>query len=536
MNESDPEHPSTCGTIPRLVLAAADWYGDQVALEEGDRRWTFRELSDGVLDSAAAYIAAGLRPGDRVGIWAQNSADWIFAALGAQSAGGVLVPLSTRFKGAEAAWVLEKSGTKMLVSVESFLETRYLDMLADASLPSLDRRILLTGCAENATTWSAFLGEGAGVSRKDARARALAVGPDDLADIMFTSGTTGNPKGVMMGHQQNLTGYDIWSGINGITEGDRYLIVNPFFHAFGYKAGWLCCLIRGATILPHAVFDVSQVLERVARDRISILPGPPAIYQSILMHPDRKKFDLSSLRLAITGAAAIPPEMIRRIRKELGFDTVLTGYGLTETAGLATHCRQGDDDETVALTSGKALPGVSVQCVDDAGKVLPAGESGEIWVRGPNVMRGYFEDEAATRETIDSDGWLHTGDIGWLDEQGYIRITDRMKDMFIMGGFNCYPAEIEKLMFEMPEIGEVSVIGIPDERMGEVGMAFVVKEPGTQPTEASVIAWCRESMSNYKVPRQVEFVEDLPRTPSGKIQKFVLRERAEHALESAAPE
>jgi acyl-CoA synthetase (AMP-forming)/AMP-acid ligase II len=291
--------------------------------------------------------------------------------------------------------------------------------------------------------------------------------------------------------------------------------------------------MRGATMLPHAVFDVPAIFERVRKERVSVLPGPPTIYQAFLAHEDRARFDLSCLRLAVTGAAPTPVELIRRMRDELGFDTVVTGYGLTECCGTVSMCRADDDPETIATTSGRALPDVEVRCVDTDGNEVPRGEPGEVIVRGYNVMRGYFDDDAATAATIDSDGWLHTGDVAVMDERGYLQITDRIKDMFIAGGFNCYPAEIEKLLFASEDIAHAAVIGIPDERMGEVGMAFVVPVPGRAPTEASVIAWCRENMSNYKVPRRVEIVDALPMNASGKVTKFVLRERA---LAASPPE
>jgi acyl-CoA synthetase (AMP-forming)/AMP-acid ligase II len=312
----------------------------------------------------------------------------------------------------------------------------------------------------------------------------------------------------------------------GLREGDRYLIVNPFFHSFGYKAGWLSCVLRGATILPHAVFDVPAVLERTSREKISVLPGPPTLYQSILAHPERDRHDLSSLRLAVTGAAAIPVELIRRMRDELGFETVITGYGLTETCGTVSMCDQDDDAKTIATTSGRAIPGIEVRCVDGEGAEVARGEPGEVVVRGYNVMQGYFEDAAETRATIDPDGWLHTGDVAVMDERGYLRITDRLKDMFIMGGFNCYPAEIESQMYSHEEIAQVAVIGVPDERMGEVAMAFVVPVPGSQPTGEAIVAWCRDHMANYKVPRRIEIVDALPMNAAGKVTKFVLRERA----------
>src|SRR5262245_15870720 len=518
--------PSELGTIPRLVLDSAERFAGRTALEEGGRSWSFPELAREGLRAARAFAAAGLRRGDRVAIWAPNASGWIFAAVGLQMAGGVLVPLNTRFKGSEAAYILRKSRARILVTVEEFLGTRYLDLLQGHELPDLERRVLLGGSATGATSFEEFLGEGARTSEADARPRALAVSPDDLADILFTSGTTGRPKGVMSSHHQNLRGFEAWTDVIGLREGDRYLIVNPFFHAFGYKSGWLSCIMRGATALPHAVFDVPTVLERIATDRVSVLPGPPAIYQSILMHPERGRYDLSSLRLAVTGAASVPVELVRRMRDELGFETVITGYGLTEASGIVTMCRHDDDPETIATTSGRAIPGVEVRCVDEAGREVARGEPGEVVVRGYNVMQGYFDDPAETAAAIDADGWLHTGDVGVLDARGYLRITDRKKDMFIMGGFNCYPAEIESLLFEHPEVAQAAVIGIPDERMGEVGMAFVVPRPGTQPKPEAIIAWCREHMANYKVPRRVEIVEALPMNAAGKVQKFVLRDRA----------
>jgi acyl-CoA synthetase (AMP-forming)/AMP-acid ligase II len=316
----------------------------------------------------------------------------------------------------------------------------------------------------------------------------------------------------------------------GLHGDDRYLIVNPFFHSFGYKAGWLSCIMRGATTLPQQVFDVPTVLERIWKERVSVLPGPPTLYQSILAHPDRNKHDLSCLRLAVTGAAAIPVELINRMRRDLTFETIITGYGLTEACGIATMCRFDDDPETIATTSGRAIPGVEVICADDDGAEVPRGEPGEVLVRGYNVMEGFYDDAEATAEAIDAKGWLHTGDIGVMDERGYLRITDRKKDMFIMGGFNCYPAEIENLMLANGDVSQVAVIGVPDERMGEVGMAWVVPVPDSGVTPESLIAWCRENMANYKVPRYVELVKSLPLNAAGKVLKFELRDWAKRKL------
>jgi acyl-CoA synthetase (AMP-forming)/AMP-acid ligase II len=436
------------------------------------------------------------------------------------------VPLNTRFKAAEAADVLRRSRARALCTVGEFLGTNYADSLARESLPHLERTVVLRGTARAGEPWEAFLDTGAAVDEDAARARAEAVSADDLSDLLFTSGTSGRPKGVMTAHGQNVRAFATWSEVVGLGEGDRYLVVNPFFHSFGYKAGWLAALLRGATVLPHAVFDVPAVLGRIARERVSVLPGPPTLYQSLLAHPERGAHDLSSLRLAVTGAAPVPVELVRRMKSELGFETVVTAYGLTECCGMVSICRRDDDPETISTTSGCAIPGVEARCVDAAGHEVPRGTPGEIVVRGYTVMRGYFEEPEETARAIDAEGWLHTGDVGVMDERGYLRITDRIKDMFIVGGFNVYPAEVESALYALSGVAQVAVVGVPDARLGEVGVAFVVPRPDASLEPDAVVAWCRERMANYKVPRRVEIVPSLPLNAAGKVTKFALRERA----------
>jgi acyl-CoA synthetase (AMP-forming)/AMP-acid ligase II len=517
-------------TIPRLVQAAAKRFGDATAIEDlvdGEPlRISFTELEALSLRAARAFIARGIAPGDRIAIWAPNIHEWVVAALGAQSAGAVVVTLNTRLKGAEAGYILKKSGARLLCTMGDFLGVDYSALITGEDLPQLEGTLVLRGTSETGESWKDFLESGRGITEDEARKRAAQVAASDLSDLLFTSGTTGQPKGVMTAHGQNLRAFDAWTEVVGLREGDRYLIVNPFFHSFGYKAGWLSCLIRGATALPQLVFDVPEVLARVARDRISVLPGPPTLYQSILAHPQRGDHDLSCLRLAVTGAAAIPVELIHRMRDELGFETVITGYGLTESCGVVSMCRYDDDPETIARTSGRAIPDTEVRCIDQAGLEVARGEAGEVVVRGYHVMQGYFDDAQETAAAIDPEGWLHTGDIAVMDERGYLKITDRIKDMFIMGGFNCYPAEIENQLFASGDFAQVAVIGIPDERMGEVGMAFVVMAPGRELSSQQIIDWCRENMANYKVPRRIEIVDTLPMNASGKVLKYVLRQRA----------
>ena len=510
-------------TIPQLVRGAAQRMGDRTAIEEGAVRLSFQELAQAGLQATRAFMAAGIQQGDRVAVWAPNLSEWIVAAIGLQSAGGVLVPLNTRMKGSEAAYVLRTSRARLLCTMGDFLGFHYVDALAGEDLPDLEKIIALRDSAPGAQTWSEFLSSAEKVSEALALERLESVRPDDISDLLFTSGTTGHPKGVMTRHQQNMKVFERFTEIIGLREGDRYLIINPFFHSFGYKAGWLACLMRGATILPQLTFDIPEVLKRIERDRVSVLPGPPTIYQSLLAHPDLADHDLSSLRLATTGAAAIPVELIHRMRAELGFETVITAYGLTESCGVVSLCRPEDEPERIARTSGRALPDVEVRCIGPDGNEMPRGEAGEIVCRGYNVMQGYFENPDETTKAIDSDGWLHTGDIGIMDDRGYIRITDRIKDMYICGGFNCYPAEIESALYGSSLCAQVAVIGIPDERMGEVGMAFLVPAPGQHPTPESVVAWCRENMANYKVPRRVQIREELPMNASGKVTKYALR-------------
>jgi acyl-CoA synthetase (AMP-forming)/AMP-acid ligase II len=513
-------------TIPRALRRAAERFGDGLALDDEGVRFSFPELASEAERAARGFLAAGLRPGDRAAIWAPNLWEWVVAALGIHSAGGVLVPLNTRYKAAEAGYILRKSRARVLCTMGEFLGTSYADSLGGEDLPDLERVVVFRGTSKRGEAWADFVAAGERVPAAEARARADAVAPGDLCDLLFTSGTTGNPKGVMTAHGQNMRVFDVWSRGVGIREGDRYLIVNPFFHSFGYKGGWLTCLVRGATAIPMQVFDAAKAMERIARERITLLPGPPTIYQMLLAHPERAQHDLSSLRLAVTGAAAVPVELVKRMHSELSFASVITAYGLTETCGVVSLCRPDDDAETIATTSGRALPDTEVRCIDEDGKEVPRGTSGEIVVRGYNVMRGYFEDPAETAKTIDAEGWLHTGDVGVMDERGYLRITDRIKDMFITGGFNCYPAEIENLIYRHPGVAQVAVIGVPDERMGEVGMAFVVPRPGAALEPAALIAWCREQMANFKAPRRVEIVSALPTNASGKVLKYELRERA----------
>jgi acyl-CoA synthetase (AMP-forming)/AMP-acid ligase II len=528
-------------TIPAALERAATLFADHPAIAEpGGARLTYPELRTRVTGIAAALVEAGIEPGDRIAIWSPNTHHWVLAALGAQAAGAALVPVNTRFTGPEALDVIGRSGARALFVAGPFLRADRLAALreADRAEPGQLSRLRLVirvpvgyasgGDRAAAPDWPGLsVLDWAELEQRAAEApvrlgaeRAAAVTPDDVSDILFTSGTTGRSKGAMSSHRQALAVAAAWADCGQVTSADRYLVLSPFFHSFGYKAGILVCLLTGATMMPQLVYDPRKVMRLIEAERITVLPGAPTIYQSILDYRARAGYDLSSLRLAVTGAAVVPAALIERMQAELTFDTVLTGYGLTE-AVVVTMCRAGDSPGIVATTSGRATAGFEVRIAGAA-----EGGAGEILVRGPNVMLGYLDDPAATRQAIDSGGWLHTGDVGRLDDAGNLTVTDRLKDMYICGGFNVYPAEVEQVLARLGGVAESAVIGVPDQRLGEVGKAFVVTRPGLQMTEAEVIAHCRERLANFKVPRRVEFRSALPRNPSGKTLKRLLREES----------
>ena len=524
-------------TLPALVRQSARDHGERAAIVDGPTRLTYAQVLAHSEQVARSLMALGVQAGDRVAIWAPNVHEWILAACGTHAAGAVLVPLNTRMKGGEAVDILARSRAKVLFCIGDFLGQYYPALLEGIRPDTLTRLVVLRATPQTVQQahgsdldWTDFLAMGESVPREAVLDREANLHANSTADLMFTSGTTGRPKGVMAAHGPTIRAFDVWSRAVGLDADDRYLIVNPFFHTFGYKAGWVAAFVRGATVYPQQVFDADAVLTRIASDRISFLPGPPTLFLTMLAHPQLSTFDLSSLRSSVTGAATVPPVLIRRMREDLGIANVTTAYGLTECGGCATLCDPSDSVETVATTCGKALPGTEVCCVDEQGRTVPPGQPGEVLLRGYHIMQGYFEDETATREAIDEAGWLHTGDVGVLDERGYLRITDRLKDMFIVGGFNCYPAEIERLLADHPDLAQVAVVGVPDERMGEIGCACIITRSG-QPLDAqALIDWSRTRMANYKVPRHVLNFEHFPVNASNKVLKRELQQLARQQL------
>ncbi len=477
-----------------------------------------------------ALIASGVESGDRVAIWSPNRAVFVAVSFAVYRVGAILVPISSRYRGDEAASIIRRSKASVLFTVTDFLDPDPVSMLAAAGpVPSLRETIVMSGpTPAGATSMDDLVARADGTGLlEQVVAREAAINPDDISDIIFTSGTTGQPKGAMLRHGASVETYLGWSERVGLRAGDRYLVVFPFFHTSGLKSGILACVLRGASIHPQAVFDVPAMMQRVVDEQITMLPGPPTVFQTILAHPDLASFDLSSIRSAVTGAAVVPEEIIRRMRSELRIPDIVTGYGLTETTGTISVCRHDDPPEIVAGTCGRPLDGVEVRIVDDAGSDVAVGSPGEVWARGFNVMAGYYDDAESTAEAINPEGWLATGDIGFVDADGRIHITDRKKEMFIVGGFNAYPAEIESRLLEHPDIVQAAVVGVPDERMGEVGLAFLVLRPDaalrSQDIAATLTEWARDKMANFKVPRSFRVVESLPLNATGKIAKAELR-------------
>jgi acyl-CoA synthetase (AMP-forming)/AMP-acid ligase II len=530
-----PRADERYGTIPRMVRASAARFGSHDAIVDGGRRLTFLDVEAEMVAVARSLLASGVERGDCVALWAPNSAAWVTAALGVLATGAWLVPLNTRLKGDEAAFILGKTDARLLFAADGFLGTGYVDAVR-AVAPDLralgDAVVLPLPGESTATGWDDFLARGAAVPIERAEAAIAAGAAEDVSDVVFTSGTTGTPKGVLLRHGASLRGFEYIGERFGLGPGDRYLIPTPFFHCFGYKAGWMLSLLAGATGFPLAVFDADEVLTLLERERITHFPGPPTMFTAILDHPRRDERDLRALQHAFVGAATIPAVLVGRLRDELGIGSVLSAYGLTENHALCTATAPDDPPEVVATTVGRPLPEIEVRVVDDDGDDVAPGADGEILIGGPFHMSGYYDEPEATAATF-VDGWLHTGDVGALDERGYLRITDRKKDLFIVGGFNVAPAEVEKALVGLAGVAQAAVVGMPDDYFGEVGAAFVVLRDGARLTADDVVAYAREHLANYKVPRRVEIVEAFPLNATGKVLKQELRARL--AAPSPAP-
>ena len=515
-------------TIPSLMRQAARRYGDRPALISAlDGPASFHELDRRADDVARALIADGAQPGERAAIWAPNMWEWVAAAIGIQRAGGVMVPLNTRLKGGEVADIIRRGHITRLFTIGDFLGRYYPAMLADEPMPKLRRCVVLRTSAdklgEHQQGWKAFVELGSACNDAQLAEREAGVTPDTIADIMFTSGTTGAPKGAIFSHRKSIAGGQTWVDIARQTADDRYCVFGPFSHNASYKAGWIAGLLSGSVVYWPEAYDAVSILDLMANNRITVMPAPPTVFQEVLAHPSWRDWDLSAYRFMSTGATVVPIELMRQLSSGLPQTEISTGYGMTECCGSATHTRPGDPIERIAYTVGTALPGTELKIIAANGAVMPHGQPGEVLIRDEKTLIEYLDNSEATLAALDRDGWLRSGDVGYLDNDGYLRLTDRLKDMYIVGGFNVYPAEIEKQMTGLPGIHQSAIVGIADQRLGEVGHAFIVRSAGSNITSAEVIAWSKANLANYKVPRGVTFLDSLPMNSTGKVVKYALR-------------
>jgi HIP---CoA ligase len=526
---------STASTFPMLICEAVRKSASREAVVDDKQRLTYEQLERAMLASAGAAAAAGIGPGDRVAIWGPNSVNWVVAALGVQALGAAIVPMTTRFRGEEAGFVLRASGAKLLFTVRGFLGQDYPQLLRDAAPESADLPVVLLDGqpAAGDSSWLDYLARADDFDPDALRRSIERVTAETVSDIMFTSGTTGIPKGVLTTHAQNLLGWTDYADCLLLDETDRALVVLPLSHNFGFKAGFISCAMVGACAVMLSAFDEVRVMNSIAAEGITILSGTPTLLQGVLDHPDRARYDLSTLRKGTVAGSTVSVDLVQRLSSEGLLRHVMNGYGLSECAAGVALSEPGDDPDTVANWCGRIRRHIEVRVVDDNLREVPPGSEGEIIVRSPTVMLGYYDQPDKTAEAIDAEGFLHTGDIGVVD-RGYLKITGRKKDMFIVGGFNTYPAEVELALLEHPDVADAAVVGVPDDRLGEVGAAFIVCRHGSDLTAEDVTAWSRQRLANYKVPRYVEFLSTLPRNPMLKVEKVVLRARALASVGRAA--
>ena len=506
-------------TIPQLSREAAGLHGDKPALVAPNGETLSFCALDALADRfARGLIADGMEVGERVAIWLPNCFEWVASAIGAQRAGGTIVPLYFRLQDAEVIDIMRRANVGRVVTTVQL-----------ASQPLPGKAIVIdaggAGGAGSHLAWRQFLDSGDCISPSTLAEREAGVNGDSISDIMFTSGTTGRPKGAVFSQRSAVAAARIMQHYNQTTAADCFCPMGSFAHVGGYKQGWLTGLASGASIAWGDAFDAASVLELVARLGVTVMPAPPITWQGILDYPGREAFDISRLRFAATGGTMIPPELVHRLMNELDVKQVGTGYGMTETCGMDAYTLPQHPAEKVVGTVGSVAPDTELRLVDAAGHEVAVGEDGEVLIRNPRLLLGYLDDDDTVRPAIDEQGWFHSGDVGRFDPDGFLIITDRLKDMYIINGLNVYPAEIERTLETMEGLAQSAVVGVEERVKGEVGAAFVVRGPGSPVSEEAVIAWCRERLAGYKVPKYVIFVDDLPRNAMGKVLKNDLRQQ-----------
>ena len=505
-----------------LDEAVAAWGGrEALVVRHQGVRWTYAELKERAETLAAGLLALGLQPGDRVGIWAPNCSEWTVTQFATAKAGLILVNINPAYRVSELEFALNKVGCKALVTAASFKTSDYLGMLAslEGRLPRLKWKIRM-----GRERTPGFLNLDDLYGGKAALPQGLQ--PDDAINIQFTSGTTGLPKGATLSHFNILNNGHFVARAMRLSERDRMCIPVPLYHCFGMVMGNLGCLTHGATMVyPNDGFDPKLTLQAIAEERCTVLYGVPTMFIAELQHPEFASFDLASLRTGIMAGAPCPIEVMKRVIKDMNMREVTIAYGMTETSPVSFQSSVDDPIERRVSTVGRVLPHVQVKVVDRHGRAVPRGTQGELCTRGYSVMKGYWDDVEKTREVLDDAGWMHTGDLGTLDEEGYCNITGRLKDLVIRGGENVSPREVEDFLYRHPKVQGVQVFGVPDPKYGEEVCAWIQLRPGESATEDEIRNFCRGQIAHQKVPRYVRFVAEFPMTVTGKAQKFVMRSR-----------
>ena len=524
---------------------------DALIVRHQDIHWTYTEYAEQIEKLATGLLALGIEPGERVGIWAPNCYEWCVTQFATARIGAILVNVNPAYRVFELEYALNKSGCKAIITAESFKSSRYVEMLQELApelahcepgrlesktLPHLETVIRMGDVKTPGMLNYTDVRELGGETEKAKLAEVEAgLSPRDVINIQFTSGTTGAPKGAALTHHNILNnGNQVARGMR-FSEQDRLVIPVPMYHCFGMVLGKLACISTGAAaIFPGDAFDPIQVLEAVQAERATALHGVPTMFIAELEHPEFDRFDLSTLRTGIMAGAPCPVEVMKKVINRMNMAEVLIAYGQTECSPV-NHMTLADDPIEKRVESvGHAVPHIEVKIIDEDGEIVPIGERGDICSRGYAVMEGYWGDPERTAETVDEDGWLHSGDLGVMDEEGYVQVVGRLKDMIIRGGENIYPREIEEFLFTHPKIQDAKIIGVPDEKFGEEVCAWVQLKEGETLSEEEIRAFCKKNIAYFKVPRYVRLVKEFPMTVTGKIQKFKMREVMMQELESGA--
>jgi fatty-acyl-CoA synthase len=522
---------------------------DDVAARDGSRlalvvrhqnvRWTYAELKERSADFAAGLLELGLNPGDRIGIWAPNCAEWTLAQFATAKAGLILVNINPAYRLSELEHVLRVVGCRALITATRFKSSDYIAMIRElvpelrdagkpirsSRLPELRRVITISEEHRGCVRFESILVRGKQLGRERLEAVSAPIQMDDAVNIQFTSGTTGLPKGATLSHHNLINNAFFVGEATGIGPGSRVCIPVPLYHCFGMVMGNLGCLTHSATMVyPSESFDPLKALEAIEAEKCDVLYGVPTMFIAELNHPEFKRFDLSSLRRGIMAGAPCPIEVMKEVASTMHMSEITIAYGMTETSPVSFQSSRDDPLELRVSTVGTVQPHLEVKIVDRDGRVVPRGEAGELCTRGYSVMLGYWNDKARTREAVDSSRWMHTGDLATIDDDGYCRIVGRLKDMVIRGGENIYPREVEEYLYQHPQIQDVQVFGVPDEHYGEELCAWIIVKAGCELDEDGVRSFCQNRISHYKIPRYVRFVESFPSTVTGKVQKFAMRE------------